>query len=407
MANSPLRYVARRAVGWYPPAWRERYAEEVLDVLDQHRISLRTVADLMVNAAAARVDPAYRTGRVRRLTVSAVAACAVLYGLFVLATHEPTDFGVTGAHDVAYSADSRLVLTDGGDQALRLWNLADPAHPVELCLFRGGDFATLAPNGRTVATIDDAVVLWDVSDPAHPAKAAVLLGKGAEAEAAVFSGDGRILATGYHDTVILFDVTDPAHPVRLTALPEKPKPLPPQTFMGIAFSADGRTLASVSGDSNVVTLWDITDRAHPAARGVLPSSTDARMAFTPGGTLAVTDNGQVHLWDVTDPAHPMPTSTVDTTDTAGGRMGFTDNALELVVGPDGHTLITVMNNIKASAWDITDPSRPRHLNDVVRTDAGPGIFKISPDGRSVVSADHPQHDRIAVWNIAASQTPVM
>jgi hypothetical protein len=36
---------------------------------------------------------------------------------------------------------------------------------------------------------------------------------------------------------------------------------------------------------------------------------------------------------------------------------------------------------------------------------GPGIFRISPDGRAVVTADHPEHDTITVWNIADSQKP--
>jgi len=36
--------LARGIVRGYPPAWRERYADEVLDVLDQHRVTLRTVA---------------------------------------------------------------------------------------------------------------------------------------------------------------------------------------------------------------------------------------------------------------------------------------------------------------------------------------------------------------------------
>src|SRR5258708_3722263 len=80
--------LARRAVGWYPRRWRERYAEEILDVLDQHRISARTVLDLAANAAAARLDPAYRPRRspVRRRLRSGLtmlAAAATLLGLLV------------------------------------------------------------------------------------------------------------------------------------------------------------------------------------------------------------------------------------------------------------------------------------------------------------------------------------
>jgi len=36
---------------------------------------------------------------------------------------------------------------------------------------------------------------------------------------------------------------------------------------------------------------------------------------------------------------------------------------------------------------------------VIRTNAGPGIYRISPDGHTVVSAARPHHDTITVWPI--------
>ena len=62
-------------------------------------------------------------------------------------------------------------------------------------------------------------------------------------------------------------------------------------------------------------------------------------------------------------------------------------------------MVTAMNNRKISVWDIINPSRPQHLRDVIRTNAGPGIYRISPDGHTVVSAARPHHDTITVWPI--------
>jgi hypothetical protein len=59
---------------------------------------------------------------------------------------------------------------------------------------------------------------------------------------------------------------------------------------------------------------------------------------------------------------------VDTTATEVGRIGESHSTLEVVITADGRTMVTVMNNVKASAWDI---------------------YRISPDARSVVSADRP------------------
>lgn len=45
----------------YPRAWRERYEEEMLAVLEQHTITPTTIFDLLLGAIDARLDPHYRS----------------------------------------------------------------------------------------------------------------------------------------------------------------------------------------------------------------------------------------------------------------------------------------------------------------------------------------------------------
>jgi hypothetical protein len=72
--------LSRALVGCHPRRWRERYREEMLDVLDQHQASARTVLNLAVSVLSTHVDPAYRTEalslpRLRRAAlISAVIA---------------------------------------------------------------------------------------------------------------------------------------------------------------------------------------------------------------------------------------------------------------------------------------------------------------------------------------------
>ena len=135
MSAGYLDWLARRAVGCYPRRWRNRYAEEVLDVLDQHRVSARTVLNLAANAAAARLDPTYRQtnpAMLRRLRtgLAGLAVATTVLGLLVgvrLLVGEETEFGVTGAHGIAISGD--LVATSSGAATVRLWNITDPRHP--------------------------------------------------------------------------------------------------------------------------------------------------------------------------------------------------------------------------------------------------------------------------------------
>jgi hypothetical protein len=54
--------LSRFLVGRHPRRLRQRYAEEVLDVLDQHQPTARTVMNLGVSTVSAHLDPAWRGG---------------------------------------------------------------------------------------------------------------------------------------------------------------------------------------------------------------------------------------------------------------------------------------------------------------------------------------------------------
>jgi WD40 repeat protein len=69
----------------------------------------------------------------------------------------------------------------------------------------------------------------------------------------------------------------------------------------VAFSPDGHTLATASGDKTA-GLWDITDRAHPTRTATLTGHTNfvVGVAFSPDGhTLAIASRDRTaRLWDL-------------------------------------------------------------------------------------------------------------
>jgi len=431
--------LSRALIGCHPRRWRERYGEEVLDVLGQHGPTARTVASMGASAVSAHLDPAWHARRPllprlrRAVLFSALAAAPLMVSALPFAYgawqddhwHPAYDEGLLG---VGFAAHSPLMVTAFGGAMSGmdvLWDVRNPGRPERLSRFEGGQPTALSPDGRTVATVafhgDPA--LWNVADPRHPAELETLPNGDGGLRGQVFSPDGRILAAAYDQQVLLWDVASPARPRLLSTL-DAPvtstasgggKPYGPQN---VAFSPGGTLLASATG-SNQVTVWNVADpaRAHRLATLGGVGGLTQGLAFSPGGNLLAVLNGPgaVAVYSLADPARPVRTAA------ASGllfRARYPDGQPEpdevlcggcalasyaVAFGPGGHTLTVVINRTEVSAasgrdtifdWQVTGSGTFGASTTSIR-DVGDSQPFILPGDRTVMGSPGGNRD----WRI--------
>jgi WD40 repeat protein len=250
---------------------------------------------------------------------------------------------------------------------------------------RGGSLHTLAitGDGLTMATAgatstDTAVLLWDLSDPNKPARIGPPLTGHTDAVYAVaFSPDGRTLATAGADrTLRLWDLSNPRRPV-----PASP-PLAEHThtIYSIAFRPDGRILATGSADKTV-RLWDMSGR--PRRLGV-PLRESAgyvqTITFSPDGTILAAGDamGFVRTWNITDPEQPAIT---------GKPVSGSPNMVRSVAfSPDQRTLAAGGQDGIVRLWTVTRSKRltsGAHFRGAIGWVHSVGY---APDGRTLAIA---------------------
>jgi hypothetical protein len=378
--------LSRALVGCHPRRWRERYGDEMLDVLGQHDPTARTVASMGASAVSAHLDPAWQAGRplLPRLRRAALISALTAAPLMVFAVpfaygawqddhwHPAYDEGLLG---VGFAAHAPIMVTAFGGAMSGMdvvWDVRDPGRPERLSRFEGGQPAALSPDGRTVATVafHGEPALWNVADPRHPAELETLGGGDGGLRGQVFSPGGHILATAYDHQVLLWDVASPARPRLLSTLhapvtgDDSGVPISPQN---VTFSPAGNLLASATG-SNQVTVWNVADPARAyrlATLGGTGGLTEG-LAFSPGGNLLAVLNspGTVLVYSLASPARPA--RPVRTAAVSGllFRARYPDGqpkpdeilcggcalaSYAVAFAPGGHTLTVVINRTEMSA----------------------------------------------------------
>ena len=213
---------------------------------------------------------------------------------------------------------------------------------------------------------------WDL-----PEGAKARLGKGRIIGSFAYSPDSTRLAIPSSIGIWLYDMATHQELDLLTGHTEK--------VTSIAFSPDGRTLASGSGgfagSEDKMRLWDVTTGEH---KYTLIGHT---VAFSPDGrTLASARGGEIYLWDAVTGEHKH---------TLTGHK-YEVNGVEF--SPDGKTLASGSGDQTIRLWDANTGEHKRtltgHTDDVTSV-------SFSPDGRTLASGSW--DDTIRLWDASTGE----
>jgi WD40 repeat protein len=154
--------------------------------------------------------------------------------------------------ELTFSPDGKLLVTTGADAAMRIWDVASGNMLQEYTDFTGGvTTATFSPDGTQLAFSDSALHVWQLRLDDTKTVNTIITQEIFTIEAASpvsFSPDGRAIVGRGGNGIKLWDAITGRELLYLTGL---------KSVNGLAFSSDGKSLASTSGDGTI-KIWSMS-----------------------------------------------------------------------------------------------------------------------------------------------------
>ena len=320
---------------------------------------------------------------------------------------------------LAFSPDGKMLASDSRDGTIRLWDVVTGEQ--KWTLTKDSDDATMlsfTPNGRTIVSVswENEISLWNSITGEHKKTFAmhpdcsvtgaafnpdgktgaigsddgiiylhdldtgelkiILTGQGEHIDNLAFSPDGKTLATSSHidETIRLWDAHTGEHKLTLTEHT--------RYVRGLAFSPDGKTLASGSGDGTV-RFWD-ADTGNQKHTFTGHSESILSVAFNMNGNIIASGStdGTVRLWNADAGQHIKTLNR------------FKDAAHSMLFSPD-ENILTCGTDDGIRLWNV---HTGEHKKVVYMADQMSRVLRaFSPDGNTLASAV--EVETISLWNV--------
>jgi WD40 repeat protein/serine/threonine protein kinase len=294
---------------------------------------------------------------------------------------------------VVFSTDGQYFATASQDHTVRIWDatsgdpVGDPfgGHSADVWS------AAFVPGSDTIisADSDGKIIEWNITKP--QSLATVLADSQDGLLTVAYSPDGKILAAAGGNTaensgsgdnnIRLWDTATAAIKTVLAGHQ--------RYITTLAFSLDGKQLASASADQTI-RLWNV-DTGAVIQTFDLPQRTDwVALAYSPDGKSLASgsDQGNIFLWDI-----------------ASGKIigeplkGHTAGIQSLAFSPDGRLLASGSDDSRVILWEIAKHAM-FHNPLTGHTDTVTSVA-FSPDSKKVAGGSY--DETIIVWDVDSGQ----